>query len=588
MRRGRQTYDRGAIMQAEPALPEPVFAWRLMVVGILLAAGMLALVWRLFDLQVIEHEFLDGEGKLRSVRSHEIYAGRGNIYDRNGEPLAISAPVYTIHANPRVMDVNEDDFTALAKALNMPLAELDQLIGGDNKRGFVYLARQASPEVAEAVKALKIGGVRLERDAKRFYPAGEVVSHLVGFTNIENRGQEGLELAYNAWLSGSPGLRKVLIDARRQTIKHLSLEKDAEAGKDLHLSIDLRLQFHAYRELKAAVQAHAAEAGTLVMMDVTSGEVLAMVNQPGFNPNDRAALRPEHVRNRAITDVFEPGSTVKPFTIAAALESQIVNPHTEINTSPGFIRLNGRTVRDLRDYGKIDVSTVLKKSSNVGTSRIALKTGGEWVHGQFARLGLGQATGIEFPGEAGGTLPNYTKWKPVNLATMSYGYGLAVTALQMAQAYSAIAAGGVKHTPTLLKGGNASFPAETVMPDWVARQVTEMLESVVHKGGTGERAQTVDYRVAGKTGTAHELGKGGYVDDRYLAVFAGFAPVSQPRLAIVVVVSAPQKGEYYGGEVPAPVFSRVMENALRVLNVVPDQRELQTVSSGARSGGRNG
>jgi cell division protein FtsI (penicillin-binding protein 3) len=587
-RSARLPNERGAVTSALPALSEPVFAWRLLMVGIVLGAAMLTLAWRLIDLQVIKHEFLNGEGDLRTVRTQSIYATRGNIFDRNGEPLAISAPVYTIHANPRLLDLQAGDQEQLAEALGLPLHEVAALLGGDNKRGFVYLARQASPEIAEKVAALKLTGVAQERDSKRFYPAGEVVSHLVGFASIDGHGQEGVELAYDQWLSGSPGVRKVLIDARRKTIKHLSLEKNAEPGKDLHLSVDLRLQFHAYRELKAAVQAHAAQSGTLVMLDVATGEVLAMVNQPGFNSNDRASLKPENIRNRAITDVFEPGSTVKPFTIAAALNSQKFSAGSEVNTSPGFIRLNGRTIRDLRDYGVIDVNTVLSKSSNVGTSRIALKTGGEAVRGQFFSAGLGQATGIEFPGESVGTLPNYSKWKPVNLATMSYGYGLSVTALQLAQAYSAIAAGGEKHTSTLVKGGNAGYPVETIMPAWVARQITGMLEQAVSKGGTGSRAQTVDYRVAGKTGTAHKTGVSGYEDDKYLAVFAGFAPLSKPRLAMVVVISAPQKGEYYGGEVAAPVFSRVIGHALRVLNVVPDQRVIQSVAHETRKDASNG
>ncbi len=573
---------------AKSTVPEPVFAWRLLVVGVLLAAGALMVAWRLIDLQVVKHEFLNGEGDLRTVRTQSLYAARGNIFDRNGEPLAISAPVFNIHADPRHMKLKDGDSERLAGALGLTVAGLQKDLAAEGRRGFVYLSRQASPEVAERVTELQIQGVSLEKDSKRFYPAGEVVSHLVGFTNIDGDGQEGMELVYDHWLAGTPGLRRVLIDARRQTIKHLGLERVAEPGNELHLSIDLRLQFHAYRELKAAVQAHAAQSGTLVMLDVASGEVLAMVNQPGFNPNDRASLKPESIRNRAVTDVFEPGSTVKPFTIAAALATHKVSAGSEINTSPGFMRLSGRTIRDLRDYGVLDVRTVLSKSSNVGTSRIALKTGGDAVRGLFYAAGLGQPTGIEFPGESAGKLPSYAKWKPVNLATMSYGYGLSVTALQLAQAYAAIAAGGEKRTATLLKGGNAGQTPEAVMPEWVARQVAEMLEHAVAKGGTGVRAQTVDYRVAGKTGTAHQVGVSGYEDSEYLAVFAGFAPLSKPRLATVVVISTPQKGEYYGGEVAAPVFSRVMEHALRVLNVVPDQKVLHSASSETQRGGGNG
>lgn len=579
---GRRELAQGAVRRSEPARQEPVFAWRLALISVCFASAFLVLAWRVIDLQVLQYEFLSNEGDQRTVRVQTLYANRGNIYDRNGEPLAISAPAYTIHANPRVMMASAEQIQALADALELPFQEVERLVGGERRRGFVYLARQVSPEVAERVgevlREYRIQGVYRERDSKRYYPAGEVASHLTGFTNIDNRGQEGLELIFDKWLTGVPGERKVMINARQDVIKHLGLQQEAVPGRDLHLSVDLRLQFHAYRELKAAVQAHAAQSGSIVLLDVHSGEVLAMANLPGFNPNDRASLVPDHVRNRAITDVFEPGSTVKPFTVAAALSTGKFSASSDINTSPGFIRVNGRTIRDLKDYGVLSVSEVISKSSNVGTSRIALATGGDVVREQFFQVGLGQATGIEFPGEAVGTLPSYPKWRPVNLATLSYGYGLSVTALQLAQAYATIGAGGERHPVTLLKDGARNHPSENVMPGWVARQVMQMLEHAVAKGGTGTRAQTVNYRVAGKTGTAHKVGVGGYQDDQYLAVFAGLAPVEQPRLAMVVVVSAPQKGEYYGGEVAAPVFSRVMASALRILNVVPDTRPMPKVA----------
>lgn len=565
----------------QPALSEPVFAWRLLVVGVCVGAALLMLFWRVVELHVVEQEFLSNEGDLRTVRTLPVLASRGSIFDRHGEPLAISAPVYDVYANPvhfRAASAKADADDRLGlQAQQRELAALLDLESGElNKaleeqpRQFVYLARRISPELASAVENIDLPGIYLERGYKRYYPAGEVTGHLVGFTDIDEQGQEGLELVFDEVLQGVTGSRKVLIDAKRRTIKPLHREP-AAPGRDLHLSIDLRLQFYAYRELKAAVQAHNAEGGSLVMMDVESGEVLAMVNQPGFNPNNRATLQPEVVRNRAITDVFEPGSTVKPFTVAAGLVNGTIRPQTMVDTSPGFMRLNGRTIRDLGNYGDVDVETVLVKSSNVGTTKIALKTGGDAVRDLFYSAGLGQATGIEFPGESVGRLPSYTRWKPVNLATLSYGYGLSVTALQLTQAYSMLANGGQRHVPTLLKGGSDSQPAEQVLPAGITRSVNGMLEKAVLKGGTGGRAQTDDYRVAGKTGTAHKVGSKGYEEDQYLAVFSGFAPVSDPRLAMVVVISGPQEGEYYGGEVAAPVFSRVMSSALRILNEVPDK-----------------
>lgn len=545
--------------------------WRLWLVVGVLAFCFVALVFRVIGLQVIDHEFLIDQGEIRTVRMEPILATRGNILDRNGEPLAVSAPVVTLWANPQHVDIEQAGWSQLAELLDLHLPKLWHRLQAASHKEFMYVKRQISPEVGQQVMQLKLQGLHSQRSFKRFYPAGEVAAHVVGMTNIDEQGQEGLELIFDKHLEGVPGQKRVLKDRRGYVVEDLSLVRDALPGGDLQLSIDLRLQTMAYRELKAAVMSHRAEAGSLVMLDVATGEVLAMVNQPSYNPNNRATIEPRRVRNRAVTDVLEPGSTVKALSIAAAIQSRQFSARSAIDTSPGFMRMNGRTIRDTRNYGELSIEKIISKSSNVGTSRIALQLGGDAIWDIFYNAGFGQSTGIEFPGEAIGDLPNFTRWQPIRLATFSYGYGLNTTPLQLAQAYSAIAANGKRRAVTLLKNGHQSQPWQRVMEPWVAAEMKAMLEKVVEKGGTGTRAQVSQYRVAGKTGTVHGLDASGYVKDEYSAIFAGFAPVEQPRLALAIVVHNPRGGEYYGGEVAAPVFSRVVANALRLLNVAPDE-----------------
>jgi cell division protein FtsI (penicillin-binding protein 3) len=536
-----------------------------------LAICFATLVWRVIGLQVFDHEFLHQQGDIRTVRLEAIPATRGMIIDRNSEPLAVSAPVVTLWANPREVRVDDAGWQTLAKILGLDQrALLERLIANADKE-FIYIKRQIAPETGHAVLQLKLQGLYSKRSHKRYYPSGEVAAHVVGMTNIDERGQEGLELTFDQYLVGIPGEKKVLIDRRGYVVDDLSLIRDAQPGKDVQLSIDLRLQTMAYREIKAAVQSHHAKAASLVVLDVNSGEILAMVNQPSYNPNNRSTIAANRLRNRAATDVFEPGSPIKALSIAAALQSGKFSTQSRIDTSPGYLRLNGRTIRDVRNYGELTLEKIIIKSSNIGTSRVALQLGGNAIWEMLYNAGFGQSTGVEYPGEAIGELPNFSRWQPVRLATLAYGYGLSATPLQLAQAYMAIAANGKRRPLTLLKGGHQNMPSQQVMAPWVAKKMQRILEKVVLKGGTGTRAQVSEYRVAGKTGTVHGIGANGYLKDEYSAIFAGFAPVKKPRLAMVVVVHSPQAGEYYGGEVAAPVFSRVMANSLRLLNVTPDR-----------------
>lgn len=543
-------------------------AWRFgSVLGVfLLVVGVLG--WRLVDLHVVDNEFLRKQGDVRTIRVESIDAHRGVITDRYDEPLAVSTPVQTIWANPSEANPSEPRLTNLARLLDLNEATLRQRLQEYAGREFIFLRRKIQPDLAREVMALDIPGIYSRQEYRRYYPAGEVTAHVVGFTNIDERGQEGIELAYNQWLSGEPGLKRVLKDNRGRIIKDLTLIRDASPGRDLALSIDLRLQYLAYRELKAVVAAHNARGGTLVMLDVDTGEVLAMVNQGSYNPNDRSQLAAENLRNKAITDLFEPGSTMKPITMAAALESGRYSVNSSIDTNPGYRRFGRYTIRDHRNYGVLDMTEIIVKSSNVGISKIANELGGDVIRDLFSRLGLGQPTGIGFPGEAVGVLPAPPEWRPVEEATLSYGYGVSVNALQLAQAYMVIANGGIRYPLSLVRRDEQP-EGQRVLSERVTYQIRNMLKEVVARG-TGTRAQPGFYTAGGKTGTVHLVGANGYQDSQYKAIFAGMAPIENPRLVTVVAVDAPQSGEYYGGEVAAPVFSRVMSGALRLLNVKPE------------------
>jgi cell division protein FtsI (penicillin-binding protein 3) len=546
--------------------------WRLsFVLGLLLIAA-LSLFYRALVLQVVDQDFLRGQGEARAVRYEEISANRGEITDRNGVPLAVSTPVKTIWANPKEIKYATFPYTKVAKILGMRLHWVKRRLLGNARKSFVYVKRKVSPDIAREIDALNVKGLYSKTTYKRFYPAGEVAAHLVGFTGVDEKGQEGLELAYNKWLTGIPGEKKVLKDRKGGVVKDLALIRKAKPGHPLQLSIDMRLQYLAYKELKAAVLGHHATAGSLVLMDVKTREVLAMVNQPSYNPNNRRQLDINGLKNRAMVDTFEPGSTMKPFTIAAALESGKFNVNSKLDTSPGFFRVGRKAIRDHKDYGLIDLTTIIAKSSNVGASKIALTLTGPVVRNMFHRVGFGETTGTGFPGESSGKLQQHVKWRPIAVATMSYGYGLSVTALQLAQAYAILAGHGEKMPVSLLKL-RQDPQAVQIMPRKVADEVVQMLHHVVLPGGTAHRARVKNYFVAGKTGTVHEVGKNGYEGGHYKAIFAGLAPLTSPRLVMVVIVDDPKGGEYYGGEVAAPVFSRVMADAMRLMNIQPDHFE---------------
>ncbi|MDX1593622.1 MAG: penicillin-binding protein 2 [Gammaproteobacteria bacterium] len=541
---------------------------RRFVLGVLLV-GLAALVWRAFELQLEDREFLRGQGEARHLRVVSVPAHRGMITDRHGEPLAISTPVDSVWANPRELSVVRDRLPELAGRLGFTTDALQQLLAGRGDREFVYLRRHVAPDLAREVMALDLPGVALQREYRRYYPAGEVAGHVIGFTNIDDVGQEGIELAYDEHLRAEPGSKQVIKDRLGHVVDEVGRLREPRPGHDLRLSLDRRIQYLAYRELKAAVQKHQARSATAVVLDARTGEVLAMVNQPSFNPNNRRLLQGDKYRNRAVTDVFEPGSTLKPFTIAAALDSGRYRPGTPIDTTPGWYQVGRLTVRDHRDYGLIDVARVITKSSNVGASKIALDLPAERLWKVLDGAGFGASTGVGYPGESPGLLTSPRRWGEVEVATLSYGYGVSVTALQLAQAYAMLANGGMRVTPTLL--AREELPAgERVLPRRVVDDLLQMMETVVSPVGTAQRAAVTGYRVAGKTGTVKKSIAGGYADDRYVALFAGLAPATRPRLVTVVVVDEPRGEDYYGGLVAAPAFARIMTGALRLMNVAPD------------------
>lgn len=540
----------------------------LMVLG-LLVLGIVFLSWRAVDLQVIDTTFLQDQGDARHLRVINIPAHRGMITDRNGDPLAISTPVDSICANPQEVIMARDSLSQLARLLSINPDNLQRRLASNASREFVYIKRRINPELAQQVMALNIPGIFLEREYRRYYPAGEVTAHIIGFTNIDDAGQEGLELAYNDWLRGTAGSKRVIKDRLGRTIENVESIKASSPGMDLKLSIDRRIQYLAYRELKAAVLQNNARSGSAVILDVKTGEIVAMVNQPSFNPNNRGTMRSDAYRNRAVTDVFEPGSTMKPFTIAAALETGRYHPETFIDTTPGYYRVGNSTVRDIRNYGKIDITTIIQKSSNVGASKIALSLEPKQMWEMFSRVGFGSLTGSGFPGEVNGLLTDYWRWHEIERATLSFGYGLSVTPLQLVHAYSVLADNGRLKPVSFLRVDKPPRGEHVIEPKF-AQQVLAMMEKVTADGGTGTQARIMGYHVAGKTGTVQKSTVGGYSDERYIALFAGIAPASSPRLAMVVVINEPRKDEYYGGHVAAPVFASVMAGALRLMGIAPD------------------
>lgn len=553
----------------------PLTAWRrLSVVSVFVLLATVLLV-KLLDMQILHSEFFERQGDARQLRTVSISAHRGDIVDRNGEPFAVSAPVNSIWVNPKEAIDHLDEIDVVAKLLSLDSISLRQKIKRNSSREFIYLKRHAAPGLAEEVMALKVPGVALQNEYRRYYPSGEVAAHIVGFSDIDDNGQEGIELAYDEWLKGHPGKKRVIRDRLGRAFDDIERIRSAQPGKSLRLSIDKRLQYLTYRTLKATVLKHNAVAGSAVMLDVSTGEVLAMVNQPSFNVNDRRQMQPQATRNRAVTDVFEPGSTMKPITIAAALESGRWKPFYKVETAPGYIRVKGNTIRDHKNYGDLDVGGVLEKSSNVGISKIALAMDAEQQWAMYQQLGFGAATGSGFPGEASGTLSLNALNNDFERASMAFGYGVSVTPLQLAHAYSAIAADGVLRPVSFLidesKERSEVIEGKRVMSAETAQAVRKMMQRVVSDKGTGKRASVANYSVAGKTGTVHKFIAGGYAEDRYLSIFAGMAPADEPELVMVVMIDEPRNGEYFGGEVAAPVFSQVMSGAMRLLNIAPDR-----------------
>mgnify|MGYP003674132295 CR=1 FL=1 len=550
--------------------------WRLHLVLFALFLCLIAIAWKVSALHISERDFLQSQGDARTIRTVPLVANRGLITDRNGEPLAVSTPVKSIWVNPQEIGSEPAEIERLAKELELDLDSLSSTIARNGSREFLYVKRRLAPAEAERILALNIAGVNGQQEYQRFYPQGEVAAHLVGFSNVDDVGQEGLELTYDEWLKGVPGRRQVMKDRRGHIIEELNTIQTAQPGKNLELSIDFRLQNLAYKELKEEFVTRRAKSASIVVLDVDTGEVLAMANQPSYNPHNRSGLTDFSVlRNRAITDVFEPGSPIKAFTVTAALESGLYAPDTIIETSPGWMMVNGKEVQDILNYGTLDLTRVITKSSNIGATKIAFEIGPEPIRNVLERVGMGQVSGTGFPGEQGGVLPNHRSWSGIEIATFSFGYGLSTTALQLAQAYSVLADDGIRKPVSLLKLDEASLaelPREQVIDKKISNQVLAMLETVVdpERGGSARDARVPFYKVAGKTGTVHVVGEFGYEENVHNSLFVGLAPASNPKLVIVVIVYEPKGEEHYGGQVAAPVFSRVAAGAMRILNIAPD------------------
>jgi len=552
--------------------------WRLYFVSLAAITLLGIIIWKIFDLQVINNTVLQEQGNMRTVRNDVIAAHRGNIMDRNGQALAISTPVQSLWLNPREILPNPSSWEKLKVALPAIDINADVLwnrIQANTEREFLYIKRRLAPADARKILDLDIRGVYAQEEYMRFYPLGEVAAHVLGLTNADDVGQEGIELAYEEWLQGKPGSRQVLKDRRGGIIREVKINEMAEPGKDLVLSIDSRIQYLAYKALKEEVTRRHAKAGTATVLDVETGEVLAMVSQPSYNPNNRNSLADDAMRNRSIVDLMEPGSTVKPFTIMAALESGLFDTNSIIDTNPGYVRVDGQLKKDPVNYQEVTLEKIITKSSQVGAIKLGLAMGHDPMIDVLQRVGFGTAIGTGFPGEASGVLPSFPRWSKSDIATLAYGYGFQVTPLQIAQAYMIYANEGVKKPVSLLKTAGP-VDGERVLDQDLVRKVNRMLETVVSKklGGTGVRAAIPSYQVAGKTGTAwfYNVG-GGYDNENYNAYFAGFVPARNPRIVAVITIHQPQGDETGGGTVAAPAFAKIAAGAMRILNVPPDNED---------------
>ncbi|UYZ84131.1 penicillin-binding protein 2 [Entomomonas sp. E2T0] len=549
---------------------ENSYPGRFKFVLVLLALMVGAIVWKLLDRHVINNEFLKLQGDLRSVRYMPISAHRGMITDRNGQYLAVSTPVITLWANPKELSQMPDEWPKLARALGQDVKTLSEKIKKNDDREFIYLARGLDPDKGNEILKQDFTGVYSLEEYRRFYPAGDTVSHLIGFTDIDDKGREGVELAYDGWLTGVSGKREVLKDRRGHLIKDLQIVSHAKPGKQIQLSIDLRLQYLAIRELHYAMEEYGANSASLVLIDIKTGEILALANQPTYNPNNRSQLKPEEIRNRAMLDAFEPGSTVKPFSMAAALATGRWKPEDTVNVTGGQLKVGHYTIKDVSRATILDLTGVLKKSSNIGMSKIAFDIGAEPIYETMRKVGFGETTGLGFPGESTGSLPVHRKWGPAETATLSYGYGLSVTPMQLAHAYATLANNGVSLPLSLVKRHEVPVGTQAIDPN-ISKTVLKMLQAVVEDEGGVFRARVNGYHIAGKSGTARKtIVNKGYGENHYRSFFAGIAPASNPRFAMVVVIDEPTKVGYFGGLIAAPVFSKVMSGTLRMMNITPD------------------
>lgn len=551
--------------------------WRFHLVLGCIFIAFAALVARLAFIQVIEPDNLIREGDLRSIRVKALPSARGIISDRNGEPLAVSVPVEAVWADPVTIFKenaleNKQRWYALADVLGLQREDLIERVQRNQNRRFIYLQRQVSPAMANYIRELKIPGVGLKSESRRYYPAGEVSAHLVGVTGIDGHGLEGVERSYDNWLTGEAGKQTIRKDRFGRVVENIAYE-DRQEGKPLELTIDQRLQAIAYRAIKQAVADHRATSGSAVMLDVKTGAVLAMVNAPSYNPNNRSDWQSYKMRNRVITDSLEPGSTVKPFVILAALENGVATKDTVIDTGNGILQVGGSRVRDTSKVGKADLTEILKKSSNIGVTKLSMEMPVEAILGMYNSVGLGEPSGLNLVGEVTGIFPTRSRWSPIERATLSFGYGLSITPIQLAHAYATLGNLG-KYEPIHIIKSHARDSARQVVSEQNARDVLNMLETVTQKGGSARRAAVPGYRVGAKTGTSRKAAAGGYSDE-YITYTAGVAPVSNPRIALVVVVNEPQGDDYYGGSVASPVFSEIMKGALQILNVAPDENPFQ-------------
>ncbi|MBI5793096.1 MAG: penicillin-binding protein 2 [Rhodocyclales bacterium] len=550
-----------------PLLSERLPPWRQRLVLVLLLGAFALLIGRSLYLQGFNNEFLGDKGRARFERQIDISATRGRITDRHGDVLAVSTPVRSIWAIPEDAQMAPAQARNLAALLGMDVHEINRKLAAE--RDFVYVKRQLPPETAEKVKALALPGIHQKNEYRRYYPAGEVMAHVLGFTGAEDVGQEGIELAFNGQLAGKPGSRRVIKDRRGNVVEDVESIRPPLDGKDIALAIDSKVQYLAYTHLKQALTEHRAKAGGVVVIDADSGEILALVNLPTYNPNNRTKLAGAQLRNRALTDTFEPGSTLKPFTAALALEQGKVRFDTQIQTAPGKMTIGSATIHDAHMHGMLTVAQIIQKSSNIGSAKLALSMKPEEMWAMFDSLGFGAPLKLGFPGEAGGRLRPAKTWKPIEQATMAYGHGISVTLIQLARAYQAFARDGDLLPLSLSRVDVPPTTGKQVFSAQTAREVRAMLEMAVRPGGTAPKAQIPGYRVAGKTGTAHKLESGAYAN-RYVASFVGFAPVSDPRLIVAVMIDEPSNGKYYGGDVAAPVFAQVMAGSLRTLGIQPD------------------